>query len=690
MKRDDAVKILFIILNCFSLLFISSASHAQKKVENGVLDIRYEQFRDKIIKLNGEWEFYWNEHLIPSDFTADIEPTPDTYGTVPSYWINYADKIPEIRNTGYATYRMNILFPENIREILFDIPVFDTAFEIYIDGIYAGGNGLAGKSEEETKPVYDPITYKHSIKNDTVEIIINVSNYHHRRGGFWMPVRIGTPAVMTRNLERHNALSDISAGILLSFIVFFLLFSLIFKGDYSMLFFSLSTLGILLRSVSTGSFLIITFVNISWTSLIRMEYTGSFIAIIFTAWYFHSIFPDKYFKIISTIITVLFTLGILLVLTTPVIIFAYTIKIFIPVAIVVLLYYGVKSIISLLKARITGILNTIGFVILLIGAINDITLSGSNTFLFSNYILPFATILFILMQVVILINRWVRSFSHEKNLLTELEYVNQNLEKIVKERTSELTDQKNELEKQKEEIELKNEELETNIHTKNRVFSIIADDLKTPIVNLAMLIENILNISDEEKRISLKDEISKQVDFTINLIENLIIWGRGQQKQVDYRPGRWNVTDIVLECFNLMNTQAEMKYIQLSYSHRGSPFAWCDRYLLSVILRNLLSNAIKFTPDRGSIEVAVEEIADVNPYVKVAVKDTGVGMDQETVENLERNRITESTTGTRGEKGTGLGLQLCYHLININRGSMQIESKKGEGTIIIFTLPTKV
>jgi len=689
MKRDDAVKILFIILNCVSLLFTTSASHAQKKVENGVLDIRYEQFRDKIIKLNGEWEFYWNEHLSPSDFADDSLPTPDMYGTVPSYWINYADEIPEIRNTGYATYRMNILFPENIREILFDIPVFDSAFEIYIDGTFAGGNGLAGKSEQETKPVYDPFTYEHSIKNDTVEIIINVSNYHHRRGGFWMPIRIGTPEIMTSNLERQDALSDISAGILLSFIVFFLLFSLIFKGDYSMLFFSLSTLGILLRSASTGSFLIITFVNISWTSLIRMEYTGSFIALIFTAWYFHSIFPDKYFKIISTIITVLFTLGILLVFTSPVIIFAYTIKIFIPVAIVVLLYYGVKSIISLLKARITGILNTIGFVVLLIGAINDITLSGSNTFLFSNYILPFATILFIFMQVVILINRWVSSFSHEKNLLTELEYVNQNLEMIVKERTSELTDQKNELERQKEEIELKNEELETNIHTKNRVFSIIADDLKTPIVNLAMLIENILNISDEEKRISLKDEISKQVDFTINLIENLIIWGRGQQKQVDYRPGRWNVTDIVLECFNLMNTQAEMKYTQLSYSHRGSPFAWCDRYLLSVILRNLLSNAIKFTPERGSIEVTVEEIADVNPYVKVAVKDTGVGMDQETLENLERNRITESTKGTRGEKGTGLGLQLCFHLISINRGSMQIESKKGEGTIISFTLPTK-
>ena len=689
MKRDNAIKIIFILLNSIFLLFFASVLHAQKKVEKGVLDLRYEQFRDKIIKLNGEWEFYWNKHLRPSDFTDDSQPAPDTWGMVPSYWIGYADEIPGISNTGYATYRMIILFPENIREILFDIPVFDTAFEIYIDGNYAGGNGLAGESEQETKPEYDPFTYEHAIKDNTLEIIINVSNYHHRRGGFWMPVRIGTPEVMIRSLERQDTLSDISAGILVSFIVFFLIFSLIFKGDHSMLFFSLATLGILLRSASTGSFLIMTFINLNWTSLIRMEYTGSFIALIFGAWYFHSIFPDKYFKIISTITTVLISLGILLVLTSPVIIFAYSIKIFIPVAIVVVLYYGVKSIISLRKVRVTGILNTIGFVVLLLGAVNDIILSGSNSFLFSNYILPFATILFILMQVVILINRWVNSFSHEENLLTELEYVNQNLEKIVKERTSELTDQKSELEKQKEEIELKNEELETNILIKNRVFSIIANDLKTPVVNLTMLIENLMNISDEEKRINLKEEIIKQVDFTVNLIENLIIWGRGQQKQVDYRPGRWNVTDIVLECFNLLNTQAEMKYVQLSYSHRGSPFAWCDRYLLSVIMRNLLSNAIKFTPDRGRIDVTVEEIADVNPHVKVTVRDSGVGMDKETLENLEKNRITDSTMGTRGEKGTGIGLQLCYHLIMINKGSMQIESTRGEGTSVSFTLPLK-
>ncbi len=689
MKRDNAVRKIFILLNLILLLFFASASYAQKKVEKGVLDLRYEQFRNKIIKLNGEWEFYWNKHLRPSDFTEVGQPSPDLWAMVPSYWINYSSEIPEIRNTGHATYRMIILFPENIRKIVLDIPVFDAAFRIYIDGKYVGGNGLAGESEAETKPVYDPFTYEHIITDGKVEVIVNVSNYHHRRGGFWMPMKIGTPEVMTKNLDRQNTLSDISAGILLSFITFFLLFSLIFRGDYSMFFFSMATLGILLRSICTGSFFIMTFININWTGLIRLEYTGSFIALIFGAWYFYSIFPDKYFKIISTIITALFSLGVILVFTSPVIIFANSIRIFIPVVALILLYYGTKSIISLLKARSTGILNTIGFIALLTGVINDVTLSGSNTFLFDTYILPYSTIIFIFMQVIILINRWVNSFKHEKNLLTELEYINQNLEKIVNERTSELTNQKSELEKQKEEIELKNVELERNIHIKNHVFSIISHDLKTPVINLAMLIENLKNISDDAKRITLKAEIGNQVDFTINLIDNLIMWGQGQQNQIDYRPGKWNLTDIVLECFNLLNAQAELKNIQLSYSHRGSPVAWCDRHLLTIILRNLITNAIKFTPDRGKIYVSVEEVADINPHLKVSVRDTGVGIDHESLENLKNNKITKSTRGTRGEKGTGLGLQLCFDLINVNKGDMQIESTKGEGTTISFTLPLK-
>ncbi|HCC69965.1 MAG TPA: hypothetical protein DEQ09_02255, partial [Bacteroidales bacterium] len=449
----------------------------------------------------------------------------------------------------------------------------------------------------------------------------------------------------------------------------------------------LATLGMLLRSISTGTFTVMTLTDISWVSLIRLEYTGSFIALIFGAWYFYRIFPDKYFRIINTIITVLFSIGTLLVLSTPVMFFSNSIRIFLPVMSLILIYYSVKSIISLKKDMTTGILNTIGFIALLLGAINDAVLSGSNIFIFSSYITPYATIIFIFMQVIIIINRWVNSLKQEKHLMSELEYINQNLENIVIERTSELTNQKSELERQKEEIVVKNKELENNIRIKDRVFSIIEHDLKSPVFNLEMLIENLKDIPDQENRNTFIEEISKQVNFSINLIDNLLMWWQAQQNKLDYRPGKWNMTDIVLESFNLLNTQAELKNVHLSYSHRGSPKAWCDRHLVNIILRNFITNAIKFTNDNGKIYVSVEEISDLNPHLKISVRDTGVGIDYENLESLRVNKITKSTTGTQGEKGTGLGLQLCYELIKVNMGDMQIDSTRGEGTTVSFTLP---
>jgi signal transduction histidine kinase len=690
MKREISVYITLTLVNFLLIFSFSQEAGAQVKVEEGVLDLRSFEISNKVIKLNGEWEFYWQKQLAPGDFSKDTVPVPDTWGRVPGYWIKYADEIPGIENMGYATYRMNILFPDNISEVVFEIPVFDSSFRIYIDGKYAGSNGIAGKSEAGTKPAYKPFTYRHRIINGSTEIIVNVSNYHHRRGGFWMPIKVGMPEVVMSGIERQKSMSGISAGILLAFATFFFVFFIILRANDAMLFFALAATGILIRSISTGYYLIMTYMDISWTNLVRLEYTGSFIALVFGSWYFHRIFPNKYFKILCTVISVLFGAAIIFVMTTPVIVFSHTIRIFMPALLLVLLYYGLMSINSLLKTERKGILNTIGFLALLIGATNDLTLSTSNTFLFSYYILPYATIIFIFMQVIILIISWVNSINEEKRLLSELEYVNLNLENMVRDRTSELARQKSELERQKEEIEKKNIELETNINIKDRVFSIIAHDLRTPVVDLAMLIEGAGSRSRMLQGDMLSDEAGRQVDFTLNLIDNLIIWGKAQQNQIDYRPAKYNITDIVLECFNLLNVSAEDKKIQLSYSHRGSPEAWCDPDLVSVILKNLLTNSIKFTPEKGKISVSVEEITDVHPhYIRVSVRDTGLGIDYNRLEQLRKNTIVESTPGTRGEKGTGLGIQLCHDLVKISRGEMEIKSTKGEGTTISFTLPVQ-
>ena len=106
------------------------------------------------LKLNGEWEFYWNKMLRPHDFKAGII-RPDYYGNVPSYWTDYPQESVKTEKLGYATYRLTVLLPEDIKNPLgIDLPVFDSSYDIYIDGKYLGGNGIPGRSAIETKPEY--------------------------------------------------------------------------------------------------------------------------------------------------------------------------------------------------------------------------------------------------------------------------------------------------------------------------------------------------------------------------------------------------------------------------------------------------------------------------------------------------------------------------------------------------------
>ena len=118
---------------------------------------------------------------------------PDYYGSVPSYWTDYPQDSVKTEKYGYATYRLTILLPDGYNHPLaIDLPVFDSSYDIYLNGKYFGGNGTPGKSADETVPEYKRNFYRINQESDSLNIIINVSNYHHRRGGFWLPVKLGT------------------------------------------------------------------------------------------------------------------------------------------------------------------------------------------------------------------------------------------------------------------------------------------------------------------------------------------------------------------------------------------------------------------------------------------------------------------------------------------------------------------
>jgi signal transduction histidine kinase len=169
------------------------------------------------------------------------------------------------------------------------------------------------------------------------------------------------------------------------------------------------------------------------------------------------------------------------------------------------------------------------------------------------------------------------------------------------------------------------------------------------------------------------------LDRTINLAESLIGWARTQmatENKVNFEDV--NVQTLITDVCGLYKDLAEKKGIKLSYQADPDLFASVDKNHMSFILRNLVNNAIKFTNSAGN--VAVHAVRYVPNKIQITVSDNGIGIPETIRKNIHDLSIKNSLDGTEGEKGTGLGLMLCYEFIKLNKGEMDIETNNGAGT----------
>jgi signal transduction histidine kinase len=176
----------------------------------------------------------------------------------------------------------------------------------------------------------------------------------------------------------------------------------------------------------------------------------------------------------------------------------------------------------------------------------------------------------------------------------------------------------------------------------------------------------------------------------ITLLENMLVWGRGQEEKIKYSPGHHDMADLILTNLSIIKESADKKEITMNFTQIGRSIAYFDKDLLDIIIRNLLSNAIKYTPRGGRISIVMKDRSRTGDGFLIKVCDNGVGMPPLKQKYLFTMPEMESTPGTENEKGTGIGLKLCHELIKINKGTIAVESKEGEGTCFTISLPEPV
>ncbi|WP_430809831.1 MULTISPECIES: tetratricopeptide repeat protein [unclassified Carboxylicivirga] len=223
--------------------------------------------------------------------------------------------------------------------------------------------------------------------------------------------------------------------------------------------------------------------------------------------------------------------------------------------------------------------------------------------------------------------------------------------------------------------------------TKDKFFSIIAHDLKSPFSSLMGFAE-MLMLNAESKNTKAVIEYSQIIHNStkrlLGLVENLLQWSRTQLGTTEYRPTQLDISIQTHNIVSLLRLNAEEKDIVISPRIERNLVAWADENLYNTVLRNLISNAIKFSRI-GSVIYVTAGIK--NNMIEISVADSGVGIRQENLEKLFMADATFSTKGTLNEKGTGLGLVLCKEFVEINKGEIWAESELEKGSTFYFTLP---
>ena len=259
---------------------------------------------------------------------------------------------------------------------------------------------------------------------------------------------------------------------------------------------------------------------------------------------------------------------------------------------------------------------------------------------------------------------------------------------LLKSRTNRLLKHQNQQISQANEALRKSEKnlMELNA-TKDKFFSIISHDLKNPFASLLSISDLMVESFDDTEREDHKAgfrKINQSVTHLLDLLENLLTWSRSQRGRIKYDPVRFNLSSLVQENINVHRLLAEKKGIMLISSEQDEVYAYGDRDMINSVIRNLVTNAVKFTDKDKKVEI---QLKPREKEIEVSIVDEGIGIPSEQLDKLFRIDEKYKSTGTAGEKGTGLGLIICREFVEKNGGEITVKSAPGKGSVFSFTVP---
>ncbi|WP_042202457.1 ATP-binding protein [Paenibacillus camerounensis] len=640
-----ALGLLCILLLAASAVYplLNRNSGACVQPQPGVIDLSGCTFdNDSTYKLDGKWEFYWNQLLEPTD---TIQADKVSYLSVPGSWRTWNQK--EYNRYGFATYRLQLLLPENSTSFALKVNNVRTSSQLFIDGEPLGGSGLTGQSLQETVPRNQPYTAAFNSDTGRADIIIHASNFMYNSGAIAESIRIGTPEAIEA-LDKRNNVYDIVLIAGFAFIgVYFMGQGLQRKEDYPSLQLGMYCLTITFYLLTHSEKLLFDLspsIPYEWFSKIQLI-TGV-IGFSFVASYTYSLFPALYSRLFRRI-TFTYSIGFcLLTLVSSERIYSRAsdiLTIFSIISIIYTFYVMVKA----------AMLRETGSFYLLIGvvaAIMFVLTVSKNLMMGTEFysIPPLSGPIFVLAEGLFLSARQAHAYETIKQLSHQLERKDRDKDEFLLKTSNELRTPLN---------AIINISLSLYEGGGGPLSSSQREDMRLILGTgrrLAFMVRDILDY-----------EQIKQQRITLH-------W-----KQVDIQ----GIANIVIEVFQFLNIKTNIRI--KNHIPPGAYLIEADEHRLMQILYNLLDNALKFT-DRGSIVFEAERSGDV---ISITVTDTGKGIPPERLESIFRDYEQVNEADSLESGGLGLGLAITRKLVELHGGSIRVQSVSGRGSSFTFSIP---
>lgn len=678
-------------LGCSNNRTLSPSAH------DGRLILKGKNFENgEPIKLKGDWEFYWNKLLTPKDFNSGSQPH-SKYMTLPHSWNGLSLNGKQLNGMGYATYRLNILLDKSMtkQELALKMPNINFSYKLWIDGKLVTEVGKVGMNRESTIPKITTELIPFYPKDKSLELVIQVANFHHQRGGITNNILLG----VADQLIRTNSLSIASelfiTGSILSIGIYHLMLFWRRKTDKAPLFFGLFCLIWGIRTLFVGEVILTKiFPEISWEFELKYEYLSLFIGTYIFAKYIQSMYPDeipKRFCQIAGTISLFFSV---IACFTPARVFTHTLlayEIYTVFYLIILLSIIVRA---ALHKREGALLLSVVSVLSFLTVINDF-LYYAEKLLIGN-LSPLGLFIFTLAQMYILSNRFANSFIKIEEVSYELKESNEKLFELTKSLEDRVNIRTLQLAESNQILQKTNEELINSQESRRKLLSYISHDLKNPITTILGYTRAVIDQVNPAKVDTYLKYIYEKTLHLHQMLKDLY-----DLSQLENRNFSFHMHELELgtylhefyEKYKLFVTDAELHFLLDISDEVEGLMINIDPDRIEQVLYNLISNSVKFTKPGGTISMYSKLYLDsegTSSTIQIKITDTGIGISKENLPYIFEREFKDYPKELMSQEGSGLGLAICKEIIEFHGGKVWAESIPNKGSSLCFTLPLAV